>query len=264
MLPFGSWLGQARKQPMFAPLCEPERFAKTRGVPTSHDTAALLNATEVSAMDARPAFETRTEPVSRLFGFDRGQPIDRYYIETFLTARREQIRGRVLEVGDRSYTRQFGRQHVTQSDVVNLYAAPGTTIAADLADPESLPADTMDCFILTQTLPFVLDFRAALRNARRTLKVGGALLLTVPGISQISRYDADRWGDYWRFTPQAVRHLLDEAFGVGRAEVRVFGNLRTAIALLEGLATHEVPHEVLDVVDEDYPVVTAACAVKDA
>jgi hypothetical protein len=32
------------------------------------------------------------------------------------------------------------------------------------------------------------------------LKPGGVLLATVSGISQISRYDMYRWGDYWRFT----------------------------------------------------------------
>ena len=50
----------------------------------------------------------RLKPISRLFGFDRGQPIDRYYIETFLQKNRSDIGGRVLEIGDPGYTLKFG------------------------------------------------------------------------------------------------------------------------------------------------------------
>lgn len=209
-----------------------------------------------------PAHEVRTEPISRVFGFDRGQPIDRYYIEKFLALHAPYIAGRVLEVGDRTYTRRFGEKRVVVSDVLNLCPSPGTTIVADLTNGHAIPDAAFDCFICTQTLPFVTDVRAALRQVFRILRPGGTLLLTVPGISQVSRYDADRWGDYWRFTPQAVRMLLDELFGPAAVRVFTYGNLRAAIGLLEGLATHELPTHILDVVDEDYPVIAAACATK--
>jgi hypothetical protein len=42
----------------------------------------------------------RLQPVSREFGYDRGLPIDRYYIERFLEAHRWDIYGRTLEIGD--------------------------------------------------------------------------------------------------------------------------------------------------------------------
>lgn len=208
------------------------------------------------------AVEHRTQPISRVFGFDRGQPIDRYYIEKFLALHAHRIAGRILEVGDRTYTRRFGDARVVVSDVLNLCPSPGTTIVADLTNGDAIPDATFDCFICTQTLPFVTDVRAALRHTFRILRPGGTLLLTVPGISQVSRYDADRWGDYWRFTPQAVQLLLDEQFGPAAVRVFTFGNLRAAIGLLEGLATHELPPRILDVVDEDYPVIAAACATK--
>ena len=62
----------------------------------------------------------RLAPLSREFGYDRGQPVDRYYIEAFLAASSGLIRGRVLEIGDRSYTERFGGDRVTQSDVLNV------------------------------------------------------------------------------------------------------------------------------------------------
>jgi hypothetical protein len=54
-------------------------------------------------------------------GFDRGLPIDRYYIERFLQTHSADIRRHVLEVGDNAYTRRFGGNRVTKSDVINLY-----------------------------------------------------------------------------------------------------------------------------------------------
>src|SRR6185503_1474005 len=50
----------------------------------------------------------RLRPVSRTFGYDRGLPVDRYYIESFLERNRRDIDGRTLEIGDDEYTRRFG------------------------------------------------------------------------------------------------------------------------------------------------------------
>jgi hypothetical protein len=50
----------------------------------------------------------RVTPLSQEFGFDRGLPIDRYYIENFLAHHAEDIRGHVLEVRDATYTQRFG------------------------------------------------------------------------------------------------------------------------------------------------------------
>src|ERR1044071_606160 len=61
----------------------------------------------------------RLTPISREFGLDRGQPIDRYYVEDFLERNAADIRGRVLEVGDDRYTRKFGGGRVSRSDVLH-------------------------------------------------------------------------------------------------------------------------------------------------
>jgi hypothetical protein len=57
----------------------------------------------------------RLTPISRSFGYDRGQPIDRYYIANFLGRHSGDIRGHVLEIGDDRYTRRFGGDRVTHS-----------------------------------------------------------------------------------------------------------------------------------------------------
>lgn len=203
------------------------------------------------------------EPISRSFGFDRGTCIDRYYIERFLDQHRDDIHGRVLEVAENTYTRKFGGQRVTQSDVLHL--EPGhrsATIVADLTAADHVPSDAFDCIILTQTLQHVYDVHAAVRTLHRILKPGGVLLATVPGISQISRFDMDRWGDFWRFTTLSVRRMLDEVFPAGGSLIESHGNVRVAVAFLHGLAVHELDAVELDHHDPDYQVLITARARK--
>jgi SAM-dependent methyltransferase len=202
-------------------------------------------------------------PVSRLFGTDRGTPIDRYYIENFLATSAHLIRGRVMEVGDPTYTRQFGSDRVTHSDV--LHAVAGNrkaTLVGDLATGEGIPTAAFDCIILTQVLPFLMDVPGAVRTCARALKPGGVVLATVPGISQISRYDMDRWGDYWRFTSLSAQRLFDNAFPGGVVAVEPFGNVLIATAFLQGMALHEVTQDELDHRDADYEVIITIRATK--
>ena len=58
----------------------------------------------------------RVTPISSMFGFDRGQAIDRYYIEHFLKQNADCINGRCLEMGDPTYIGKFG-DGVTQIDL---------------------------------------------------------------------------------------------------------------------------------------------------
>lgn len=195
------------------------------------------------------------EPVSTQFGLDRGRPIDRFYIERFLVEHKELIRGRVLEVQERTYTDWFGTG-VEQSDV--LHAGPGNpeaTLVGDLTTGEGIPQGAFDCIILTQTLPFIWDVPAAVRGTRSALKPGGTLLATVPGISQISREDMNEWGDWWRFTSASARRLFDQEYGAENVEVTPHGNVVAACALLYGLAQHELDPEELERRQDDYEVI---------
>lgn len=205
----------------------------------------------------------RLDPVSRTFGFDRGQPIDRYYIERFLQGNQEDIRGRVLEIGDREYTGKFGGVRVTRSDVLYAEAGnPHATMVGDLATGEGMLDDSFDCMILTQTLPFIYDMKGAIGNSYAKLKNGGVLLATFPGISQISRYDMDRWGDFWRLTDASAQRLFGAAFGAGNVRVETHGNVLVACAFLHGLASRELTRTELDHKDSDYQVLITVRAVK--
>jgi SAM-dependent methyltransferase len=196
------------------------------------------------------------------FGFDRGTPIDRYYIESFLEENRAAIRGRVLEVKDSKYTQRFGGDVVTR-DVLDVDPTNrNATMVADLAAAESVPAETFDCFVLTQTLQYIFDARSAISHAHRILRPGGILLCTVPAISRIERGFLD--SEYWRFTPASCRQLFGTAFGPANVTVRTYGNVLAAIAFLMGMASEELRRRELADHDEFFPVIVAIRARKDA
>ena len=205
----------------------------------------------------------RLQPISRVFGFDRGLCIDRYYIENFLACHTDDVRGCVLEIGDDTYTRTFGGGRVTKSDVLHVSEGnPKATIVADLICADNVPSNTFDCAIFTQTLQFIYDVQAAVRTLYRILKPGGVLLATFPGISQISRHDMNRWGEYWRFTTISARLLFEEVFPAENIRVQAHGNVLVAIAFLHGLAAEELTKQELNYHDPDYEVIITVRAVK--
>ncbi|EYD75956.1 putative methyltransferase [Rubellimicrobium mesophilum DSM 19309] len=204
----------------------------------------------------------RTTPVSPWFGFDRGLPVDRRYIEGFLTTSAGDIRGRVLEVGDNAYTLRFGGDRVTASEVLHVDPeAPGVTYVADLADGAGLPDNAFDCIVLTQTLHLIYDMPAAIRTIRRILAPGGVLLLTVPGVSSV---DQGEWGGtwFWSLTAASLGRLLSDAFQVENVSVETHGNVLVATAFLHGLAASELTDEEFAVADPNYPVIVTARARK--
>jgi SAM-dependent methyltransferase len=203
-------------------------------------------------------------PVSSDFGWDRGTPVDRYYIESFLARHAQVIGGHVLEVGDASYSQRFGGSRVARQDVLHVSADnPSATIVGDLAQPGVLPPDTFDCIILTQTLQLIFDIPAALNHLHLALRPGGTLLLTVPFITQIDRGE---WGSnwYWGFSPAAVERLLGDVFGREGIMIESYGNVFAATAFLQGLAVEEIDSRKLDVRDEAYPMLVAARAMRSS
>jgi SAM-dependent methyltransferase len=206
----------------------------------------------------------RTTPLSDNYGFDRGTPIDRHYIERFLKSRAEDVRGRILEVGGDEYTHRFGGSRVDRADILDPPAAgnPRATVLADLTHAPEVESGTFDCVICTQTLLLIYDVRAAIATLERILAPGGSLLLTVPGVSRICRPEAEQWGDYWRFTTMSLRRLLEERFPAGDVEVEAFGNVLTATAMLYGIAAEELTGGELEANDPDFEVTVAARALK--
>ncbi len=198
----------------------------------------------------------RTIPFSRAWGYDRGTPIDRVYIEAFLAQHAADVRGACLEVLNADYTNRFGGTRVTRRDVLDIDPANTlATIVADLGEADSLPPHKFDCVVFTQTLHLVPDMRTALANVWRSLAPGGILLLTVPALG---RHDTRKGShhDRWRVTSTGLEWLLSGLPGA-EATTSTYGNLVTCTAFLYGLAAEELSPEELQVNDAQYPLIVA-------
>jgi SAM-dependent methyltransferase len=165
-------------------------------------------------------------------------------------------------VDDATYTRRFGGDRVTRSDVIHVEpGAPHATIIADLADAPQIPSSSFDCAIVTQTLHLLYEPLPAVRTLHRILKPGGVLLLTVPGVSQIDRAEwRESW--HWSFSSHSARRMFGDVFGPDSVQVKVYGNVLSAMSFLHGVGAGELTKAELDVVDDVFQVTVAVRAVK--
>jgi SAM-dependent methyltransferase len=200
----------------------------------------------------------RVMPISTSYGFDRGTPIDRYYVHTFFTAQRSLITGRVLEIQTRDHTRKYGTA-VTASDTLDISPEFRPTYQCDLARASMVADGSYDCFLLPNTLCFLRELDAALREARRIVRRGGVILATVPGFVPLTPDVADYW------------HASAEGWGVVAARVwpdcetavESCGNCLAAAAAMYGIAAEELTDAELDAQDPRYPVlVTITCRIR--
>lgn len=204
----------------------------------------------------------RLRPYSTEFGYDRGGPVDRYYIENFLREQARHIQGRVLEIGDNAYTLRYGGVRVRQSDVLHVDESnPRATLTGDLSNAPHLPDNCFDCIILTQTLHLIYHYRDALETCYRILKPQGKLLLTVPGITPIDHGEWEQsW--LWSFTERSVRLILSEIFPPEEIMTEAHGNVLVATAFLYGIGLPELKQAQMDFQDPHYQVIISAVAAK--
>jgi len=199
-------------------------------------------------------------PIANDFGYGRGTPIDRVYIERFLDEHRHLISGTTLEVGDDAYTARFGGACATRRETIHVDLAASTaTYSGDMTQAGVLPKGRFDCAVITQTLHLIYDMRLAVQQLRQSLAPAGTLLLTVPGISPIA---ADQWGEgwYWSLTPLSLARLLGDEFGPDNIRIQSYGNAFAATAFLQGVAVEDVGSHMLEHHDARFPVIVAAAA----
>lgn len=203
----------------------------------------------------------RTKPFSAFSGYDRGTPIDRPLIESFLDRNRVLVRGRVLEIKSADYTRRFGGPAVSDEVVVDIDATnEAATLVADLCVAGSLGDVRVDCVILTQTLQFLAEPAVALANTWAALEPGGALLVTTPCVSGV-----DPWlgqNDLWRFTQHGLASLIGRSCPDAHTTVEALGNVLLAAAYLYGLAAEELDGSAYLDTDPKFPLTVAAVVRK--
>ena len=201
-------------------------------------------------------------PISRKFGLDRGTPIDRYYIEEFLKKNQLLIKGRCCEISENFYLKKFATKNSFHEVFDYNTSNKNATIVGDLTKIDKLPNDLIDCFILTQTLNFIFDYQSAVAGIHKMLKKGGVALVTVSGISQISKYDYDRWGDYWRFTDKSIKEVFCKVFKKKNIEIKTYGNVLSSTCFLHGISAEELTHDELMHNDINYQITITIKATK--
>jgi hypothetical protein len=197
----------------------------------------------------------RPRPFSEYFGFDRGTPIDRYYLDRFLSAHRLEIHGEVLEIQLPDCARRYG-QGVTAVHTVDIDPRFSPTYCCDLASAGIIADARYDCFLLPNTLPYLRHLERALVEALRIVRPGGTILATastfVPLVTDMA--------DYWRLSAAGWEELASKAWPDCRLTVESHGNCLSAVAAMLGLASEELSPAELDGRDPRYPVlVTLHC-----
>jgi SAM-dependent methyltransferase len=134
-------------------------------------------------------------------------------------------RGAVLDVGAGAQPYRSLLAGAKSYRAIDI-AFAGEAFGYEVADTDYYEGDTwpvasasVDMVLATETLEHVVDPGRFLGEARRVLREGGSVVMTVPF--------AARWHyvprDYWRFTPSSLRMLL-EAAGFEDVVVHARGN----------------------------------------
>ncbi len=119
----------------------------------------------------------RLEPVSRVFGADRGTTIRRYYIEDFLNRHRADLRGRIMEVGDDRYARRFGAADAVVDVLDPDPASSVATLHADLVTGAGLPACRVEALLPRCFEAYIRDLHALFRDGHRVDAMPGVVEL---------------------------------------------------------------------------------------
>ena len=194
----------------------------------------------------------RTTPFSSVYGFDRGQPIDRYYLHRFFAAHRDLITGDVLEIQGNSYTERFGHD-LTRADSFDIEPRFEPTYLCDFAHcSDQIPSHAYDCLLLPNTLTHFRELDRCLAQVRRVVRPGGVVLASAAGLLPLTG-DVP---DYWRLTPHGWREKLAEAWPGASLEIAGHGNCLSSMGAQLGLALEELTTAELDVQDPRFPVLT--------
>ena len=207
----------------------------------------------------KPANGYKLFPISSKFGFDRGKPIDRMYIEMFLQENSNLIMGKCLEIHDKNYIEKYGSNRVTTADILDVDTKnEQANIYADLADAHNIKSNTYDTLIITHTIGLIPEHEKAIAELYRILKPGGSLLLTVAALSP---FVPDSSG-YWRYTAKSVNFLLGKYFSLDKVKVESYGNALAGQAFWVGMSQEDIGAENLKFNDKRYPVIISAVAKK--
>jgi SAM-dependent methyltransferase len=185
-------------------------------------------------------------PVSTDFGFSRGTPVGRSYVNDFVAEKAQALGGIILEFGEARYKDYFN--YVDQYMVVDVAPGPNVDFVCDIHDVSTMPQHFFDVIVCTQVLEHLERPQEALIELRKLLKQDGRLICTVPFLAHIHYVPTD----YYRFSIDAITSALSRA-GFEVIDSRNSGNALVTIGSLLGYSSEDFSFSQMAESDEVYP-----------
>jgi hypothetical protein len=178
------------------------------------------------------------------FGSNRGTPLDRQLINEFLEWSVESIPVpvRTLEFGDTIFTQElFPNSENWIFEYVpdqSVKVERDYALSGDLLCGVEMNVPTFEVIVSTQLLAFTEDPFSAARTLVSLLGINGTIVGTEPQFSPISRFDDNRWGDFFRFTQKGINSIFKRTEPV-KIETFPIGNWTTTLAIFQGFCRED-------------------------
>lgn len=111
---------------------------------------------------------------------------------------------------------------------VDTCSNPYADVVIEPGEAVPLPDAVADCIISTQVVYLIPEFKPYLRECRRLLRPEGRMFITSHGTWT---YHPASGGDYYRFTQDGLRHILNEAGFQVETISPIVGTLGTGLHL---------------------------------
>lgn len=198
----------------------------------------------------------RTNPICQMFGFLRGQPVDRYYLDKFIEKIRPEIIGNILEIGATPQAKETYQLNPESSyHVLNIEPFPGVDIVGDVHNLNLIEPESFDTILLFSVLEHCYAPWIVIENIYTWLKPGGKCFAMSPVSAKIHNIPQD----YWRIMPDAYTLMLKN---FSQHELHLCGNTMTVLADIYGISAEELTIEELDAHHRDHPVCICIAATK--
>lgn len=181
------------------------------------------------------------------FGGTRGLAISRALMNDFVAYCVKYIEDRplrILEIGDNQYSARYFQKSENyildfkanseiSIDRVNRKIVGDLTLASNIEG-------YFDIIISTCVLAFTKNPFKVVENYYKLLKPKGSLIGAEPFLSQVSEYDYNLYGEYFRFTNLGLQELLTQSFrSGGKVSTTPLGNRETTLMQLHGIVLED-------------------------